>query len=624
MRRALVIAVALAGLFLSTASAGAASGDLRVGSPQDFETPNPFKAVEAINVDSYASLYYDQLLGVKPSDQSVDYSLALAKGADVSADGKTITFHLRSGIHWSDGKPFSSADAVWTFNAVLNNKTNQLHSTIEAVKSVSAPDKNTFVLHLGTRDSEFLAKLAIPILPAHVWSKYKTSQLDKTDGPIPTVTTAPYALTKWEKLGTTILTRNDKYDAFRNGGKLPDVKRILITYYANPDSLYRDVNQGRLDYGYDGPTRWARSAKADNNPKVHLISSPRGGYWEIAFNSCPATGSPICSGPGKSVKTKVVQDPSIRKALAYAIDREKLIPTVYEGQGVTAYSLISPRFKRYYVDRKNTPLGYAYDPAKAKAELKQGGWNCAQSPCTKNGVKAEFELDTLSSNTEFQSMARRVKADAAKVGITIDLNFMTDDALNNRIYASGTKKDLYGPTYDAFLWDWDVSGTTPTPIMEVLLSNNSSSDSFYDSKAFDKALIGARTATTQDGVVASVRKAEAIELGDLPYLPLVHLNAVALNRTDTWHGWLPSPAPSGRPLFEDEVYQQILALKPGPAPATVGPAGTPVAAVATDDGWLTTPRSVLIGSILISLAIIGSSFISSGRRRTEPLEWTEE
>jgi hypothetical protein len=70
--------------------------------------------------------------------------------------------------------------------------------------------------------------------------------------------------------------------------------------------------------------------------------------------------------------------------------------------------------------------------------------------------------------------------------------------------------------------------------------------------------------------------------------------------------------------------QQILALKPGPAPATEAP-GASVATVSTaDDGWLTTPRSVLIGSVLISLAILGSSFIASGRRRTEPLEWTEE
>jgi peptide/nickel transport system substrate-binding protein len=622
MRRALVIAVALAGLLVGTASAGAASGDLRVGSPQDFESPNPLKSVEAINVETQATIIYDQLIGLNPSDQGIAYGpTALAKGADVSSDGKTITFHLRSGIHWSDGQPFTSADAEWTFNAVLKNKTNQLHGTIEAVKSVEATDKYTLVLHLATRDSEFLDKLAIPILPKHIWSKIPIAKLDKVDGPVPTVTTAPYVLTKWEKLGTTILSRNEKYDTFRNDGKLPDAKRILITYYANPDSIYRDVNQGNLDYGYGGKPSWARRAKTDNNKNVQLVSAPRGGYWEIAFNSCPKTGSPICSGPGKDVKTAVVQDLALRRAVAYAIDREKFIPTVYDGQGTTAYSLISPRFKRYFVERKDTPLGYAFDPAKAKEELKAGGWDCSQTPCTKNGVKAQFELDTLSSSAEFQSMAKRVKADVAKVGIVIDLNFMTDDALNNRIYASGTKKDLYAPDYDAFLWDWDVSGTTPTPIMEVLLSNNASSDSFYASKAFDKALIGARLATSEDQTVAAVRNAEAVELKDLPYLPLVHLNAVELHRTDTWHGWLPSPAPSGRPLFE--VAQQILALKSGPPPptATSAPAAAPVAA---DESWLTTPRSVLIGSVLISLAILGTSFISSGRRRTEPLEWTEE
>ena len=624
MRRALVFLAASAALLVGAASAAAADGDLRIGSPQDFESPNPFKSVEAVNVESQATLMYDQLIGLKASDESLDYAgTALASGADVSGDGKTITFHLKTGIHWSDGKPFSSADVAWTFNAVLQNKTNQFHSTIEAVKTVEAPDAKTFILHLATRDSEFLDKLAIPILPKHIWSKYAIAKLDKIDGPIPTVTTAPYVLTKWQQRGTTILERNEKYDTDRNGGTLPEVKRILFTYYANPDSIYRDVSQGNLDYGYGGPATWARRAKEAKNPKVHLISSPRGGYWEIAFNSCPKTGSPICSGPGTGVKTAVVQDLAIRKAMAYAIDREKLIPTVYDGQGTTAYSLISPRFKRYFVDRKGTPLGYGFDPAKAKAVLKAGGWDCSSTPCTKGGVKAEFELDTLTSSTQFQSMARRVKADAAKVGIVVDLSFISDDALNNKIYASGTKKDLYAPNYDAFLWDWDVSGTTPTPIMEVLLSNNASSDSFYDNKAYDTALIGARTATTPEQTVAAVRKAEAISLADLPYLPLVHLNAVELNRTDTWHGWLPAPGAAGRPLFE--VAQQILALKAGPAPAAVS-AGTPVAVAAgtADDGWLTTPRSVLIGSILISLAIVASSFISSGRRRTEPLEWTEE
>ena len=179
----MVFLAALAALLVGAASASAASGDLRIGTPQDFESPNPFKSVEAVNVESQATQMYDQLIGLKASDESLDYGgTALASGADVSADGKTITFHLKTGIHWSDGKPFTSADAAWTFNAVLENKTNQFHGTIEAVKSVEAPDAKTFILHLSTPDSEFLDKLAIPILPKHIWSKYKIAELDKTDG----------------------------------------------------------------------------------------------------------------------------------------------------------------------------------------------------------------------------------------------------------------------------------------------------------------------------------------------------------------------------------------------------------------------------------------------------------
>ena len=265
-------------------------------------------------------------------------------------------------------------------------------------------------------------------------------------------------LTKWEKLGTTILSRNEKYDTFRNGGKLPDVKRILITYYANPDSVYRDVNQGNLDYGYGGQPSWARRAKTDNNKNVQLISSPRGGYWEIAFNSCPPTGSPICSGPGKGVKTAVVQDPAIRKAVAYAIDREKFIPTVYDGQGTTAYGLISPRFKRYFVDRKDTPLGYAYDPAKAKADAEGRRLELLADAVHEERRQGRVRARHAQLRArQFQAMAQRVEGRRAQ-GRDRDRprRSMSDDALNNRIYASGKTKDLYAPNYDAFLWDWDV------------------------------------------------------------------------------------------------------------------------------------------------------------------------
>jgi peptide/nickel transport system substrate-binding protein len=613
-----LIGVLVAMLVLAQAAFGA-SGDLRIGGTQPFDTPNPFASVLGASVSPEATVYYDQLTGLKTKDQSLDYTTALSKSADVSADGKTITFHLRSGIHWSDGVPFTSADALWTFDAVLGNKTNQLHTSIQGVSKVSAPDANTFVLHLATRDSEFLEKLAIPILPKHIWDKYPIAKLDKITGPIPTVTTAAYQLTQWHKNATTIMTLNPKYDVSRNGGKEPAVKRILYTDYQNTDSVYRDVAQGNLDVAFNGPPDWAARAKA--NPKLELMAATRGAYWEIAFNSCPPKGSPICSGPGKGVKTAVVQDPSIRKALAYGINRESFAQTVYLGEASTAYGLISPRFKLYYQDLSKDPkLAYNYDPAKAKAILKAGGWNCAQTPCTKNGVKAEFELATLSDSDQDKQMVQRSAADAKKIGIVIDPSFLSEDALNSRIYATGKTKDTYAPNYDAFIWDWDVTGVTPTPVLEVLRSFDASSDSFYDSKKYDAALQRAKEATTLAGTVAAVRDATHIELRDLPYLPLVHPFAIDVVRRDTWHGWLRSPEPDGEPIYQ--ITQQILALQPGPAPV----ASTPGAAetITTSSGWLTTPRSVLIGSALLSLAIIASTYIASGRRRNEPLEWTEE
>jgi peptide/nickel transport system substrate-binding protein len=620
VRRAIAVLTVLAAFLALASSSFAAAGDLRIGSNQPFDSPNPFVAVLAIAVDSYSLAYYDQLTGLKNSDQSVTYQGALASGADVSSDGKTITFHLRKGIHWSDGVPFTSADCVYTFETVLKNQTNQLHTTITGVTSVSAPDAYTFVLHLSSRDSEFLAKLALPILPKHVWDKIPVAKVDKVTGPIPTVTTAPFMLTQWHKNGTTILVQNPRYDAFRDGGKRPAVKRILITAYQNTDSVYRDVAQGNLDVAFNGPVNWVAEAKRNKN--LQLYSASRGGYWEIAFNSCPAKGSPICSGPAKGVKVKVVQDPAIRKALAYGIDRESFSNTIFDGQASTAYGLISPRFKQYYQDLSKDPqLAYNYDPAKARQILKAGGWNCATTPCTKNGVKAEFELATLSDSIQDQDMAKRAAADARKIGIVIDLNFQSEDALNNRIYASGKTKNTYAPNYDAFLWDWDVGGTTPTPILQVLRSFDSSSDSFYDNPKFDAALSAARSATSKAQTVAAVQKAARIELADLPYLPLVHENAIDVVRKDTWHGWIRSPQPDGEPIFQTQ--QQFFALEPGPAPVADGSGATePV--VATSSGWLTTPRSVLIGSGILALAIIAATFIATGRRRGEPLEWTEE
>ena len=293
------------------------------------------------------------------------------------------------------------------------------------------------------------------------------------------------------------------------------------------------------------------------------MAAPRGAYWEIAFNSCPPAGSPICTGPAKGVKVKVVQDPAIRKALAYGINRESFAQTVYLGQAVTAYGLISPRFKLYYQDLSKDPkIAYNFDPAKAKAILKAGGWNCSTTPCTKNGVKAEFELATL-SDSDRKADGPASGADARKLGIVINLTFQSEDALNNRIYASGKTKDKYAPNYDAFLWDWDVGGVTPTPILEVL--RRSTRRATRSTPARSSTLRCRR----QSGGDGGRHRRCGAEVGQdrarRPPLPAARASQGDRRRASRHVAWLdPLARARGEPIYQ--ITQQILALQPGPAP----------------------------------------------------------
>ena len=608
-------------------SASAAPGDLRIGSPQAFETPNPFKAVAG---DRGRVLRDDVLRPARRHQaERPERRTTAPRSRGASTPPRTARRSRSTCARACTGRTASRSRAptrCGRSTPCSTNKTNQLHGTIEAVKSVSAPDADTFVLHLATRDSEFLAKLAIPILPAHVWSKIPTNRLDKVDGPIPTVTTAPYALTKWEKNGTTILTRNEKYDVDRNGGKLPEVKRILITYYANPDSIYRDVNQGNLDYGYSGPASWAARVEAGREPEGRS-SSPRRAAATGRSRSTRARprarrsaaararasrrgrpGSRDPQGAGLRDRPREADPDGLRRS-----GRHRLRPHLAALQAVLHRPQGHARSATPSTRRRRRPT------------LKAGGWNCAQTPCTKNGVKAQFELIDagLEHAVPAHGAARQGGRAPRSASSSTSRSSRTTADQQPHLRERQRRRISTGPTFDAFLWDWDVSGTTPTPIMEVLLSNNASSDSFYDSKAYDKALLGARTATRP----RQARRGRAQGRGGRARRPAVPPARPPQRGRARAHRHLArleavARAPTAGRCFE--AAQQILALKAGPEPARA--ARRTAAAVAADgrrrladDAALRADR---LGADLARDPRLRRS--SAERGRNEPLEWTEE
>lgn len=602
----LAAATAALSLIVPAQPALAATGDYRIGDTQPVDSVNPFNEQNEISYD-LTSLSYDLLLNYRTADLQPDLDNSLAQSYTASPDGKTWTFQLHPDITWSDGQPFTSADVKWTYDAARENTTNVMNAYVAGVASVDTPSPTTVVLHLKSPDVR-MSSIFVPILPEHVFDKYPVKKLDKIALPLPNVTTAPYQITSYDKRGTTILTANPNFR-----GSKPAVQRILETYYGNQDSLLRDLQGNKLDMVVDGNVQWTKQLSGAKDIQQWSGAAP--GFQEVAFNSCPPGGAGECSGVGKDVHVKVVQDHAIREALAYAIDRPNIAQTVYAGVPEPAYGIISPYYASYYQDWSTDPdIGYQFSLDKAKQVLAAGGWNCSSNPCTKDGTKAAFTLYVRSDDEPGQNAMRRVVAWAGQIGIKITLSIVTEDALNNKIYAPG-KGDKYAPDYDAFYWAW-TGDPTPDFNFSVLQTGNAWSDSYYSNPQYDTLTKQALATTDTTQRVDLLHQAEKIAMTDLPYIPIVYSVSYDLTRTDTWHNYQPSPSgKDGSPIGTN--WLQMTMLQPGPAPApaaasgaaTPAPGTAPAAAASSGSGGFPTWAIVVI-----VVVVVGGLGILVGRR----------
>ena len=292
--------------------AAAADGDLRIGSPQAFDTPNPFQAVEAISVEAYATMYYDQLGGIRMKDQSGRLHNALAKGVDVSRGRQD------DHVPPAQGHPLVGRQAVHERRRALDVQRGAEEQDEPAARGVPASSRSRrptrtrscCTSRRATRSSSRSSRCR---------SCRRTSGR-RSRSPSSTRSTGRSRRSRRRRTSSRSGRRTARRSSTRNPTLRPlPQRRQGARGQAHPDHVLREP---RLDLPRRQPGQpglrlqrpadlGARARRPTKN--LQLISAPRGGYWEIAFNSCPPKGSPICSGPGKGVKVKVVQDPAIRK-----------------------------------------------------------------------------------------------------------------------------------------------------------------------------------------------------------------------------------------------------------------------------------------------------------------------
>ena len=202
-------ALAFGATVLLPAAAPVAAADpvlLRVGTTQDIDTTNPFGTALVSGYETY-QLTYNLLVDFGTDLGPVP---GFADKWERAADGKSWTFHIRSGMKWSDGQPATSADACFSWGLILaanKDKTTVGSGYLDAaltkdagVTAVSCPDDATMIAST-TDASQRILQTYIPIIPKHIFGKYDYKQIGDakfTGFNAPLVGTGPYTLTEWK------------------------------------------------------------------------------------------------------------------------------------------------------------------------------------------------------------------------------------------------------------------------------------------------------------------------------------------------------------------------------------------------------------------------------------------
>jgi peptide/nickel transport system substrate-binding protein len=323
---------------------------------------------------------YDTLVGQK---MDLTYEGILAESWEISADGLEYTFHLRKGIAFHDGSELNADAVKFTFDRILDPKTNSPSITLVGpLKETVVIDPYTVKLVLGEPFAPLLTNLATEVF---IVPPGAVQRLGADFGKNP-VGTGPFKFKEWRTGATVTLVRNESYQNFhsyiQNPGA-PYLDGLVFSVIPDAATQVAAFQTGQIQV-IDLPEREVASFKDDPDAQVVVTAGGRGlDYLEFA------TVKRAPDDYGASWRPPF-DDLRVRQAAAYAIDADAIVKTVLFGLATRLFGPMPVGLFAYRPDIAQ--YGYHYDPNKAKALLDEAGWVAGS-----DGVRAKDgkKLDLL-------------------------------------------------------------------------------------------------------------------------------------------------------------------------------------------------------------------------------------
>nr|MBA2302477.1 ABC transporter substrate-binding protein [Acidobacteriota bacterium] len=311
--RALLVALAVASGACAAPASDRGQATLVIAQSGDPGALNPAVTTSG-NTHPVTDQIFNGLVGL---DEGLNPVPELAERWSIEDGGRTYRFHLRPGVRWHDGAPFTSADVTFTFEHALLKYHSRTRATLEGlVTAIETPDDLTVVFRLARPYAPLLQRLDVveaSIIPKHLYAGQDVLTGEATRRP---VGTGPFRFVSYAPADRVVLERNPDY--FRKG--FPRVDRLVFRILPNVSTAVSALEAGEVDYvgGVPGPD----VARLRTTAGIAVVSGTGGSGGSV----CQDVLIPNLARPPFA-------DARVRRAMAHTIDRSFIAERVYFDQG---------------------------------------------------------------------------------------------------------------------------------------------------------------------------------------------------------------------------------------------------------------------------------------------------
>lgn len=347
-------------------------------------------------------------------DKNLELEGDLVESWKISADQKTIRFILKPNLKWADGAPLTSADVLFTWQAVTDDKNASPYaSDFQLVKKASTPDARTFEVTYEQAYAPALDSWAgLQILPKHL---LQGQDLHTTSFARKPVGSHYYQLDSWAHGENLKLSRNP--NSVLGQAK---IDRLITRIIPDNSAQFLELMADNIDYMGLDPIKYSRiiPARPELQQKLALYKELGNSYTYLGFN----------------LKRKPFDDKKVRLAINYAIDKQEIIDGVYLGLGINIASPYKPGTRWSNPDLKP----YPYDPKKARALLKEAGFADSDGDgiLERDGKPFSFEIIT-NQNKEREKSAVLIQRRLKEIGIDVQIRAIEWASFISRFIKTG-------------------------------------------------------------------------------------------------------------------------------------------------------------------------------------------